>query len=1054
MKSCFIHLRMLVMANFLLFLSVVSITSCKNHQEDEGHFEILNSSSTITSISSGNGDTLLVGNEHGELFAYTSPSSSTSLGVFTMNRSIYCAYPMGDSLFIGTSDEGLKLISRTGDSLCSFIFPNKGYKYAVYKILCHEDTLFCATSNGLAMLKLKPFIPNTLQVLYPDNNPKDTTVPACKFRNLQWSDACLSVGYFFYDTILTFIHGDYKNPVKTCSPRRDRWKDTISIAGTTYIYDYSEKKLRYRSQGTHFALLIRRHDNNKLFAVTQAKDVYTGTTTKVRWNNAWSQCLKEIPGNISDAVIFPNGSCLFLCERTLYKGRCNKLSEFPGEVRCFLYRPELNKLYIALSDGFVSFELDKEKNPLWDTEAHYSDYESVPIQTFSCKGDTILLGTMHNGCILIDTTGHQVQQGFLFHDIRDIQPDKDKNIYVLTANDLYVLDGIDWKRQNNEGIVNLILFNGRVYGVNQDGRFYSITFEDGQLATTLVHTAFNCITPKTILEGDDLLFETNEGLFVAQNRFDALKPVEIGSFWRTHNIWSFIIAGVMTIAVISVFLIYQKKKKKLKNKRVTRLLNHQYMTIPIEKLPHDGITSTDWVTQTSSEYEEKCKEFKKRIEKVDFTIDSTVEELQDEIENGLMKYAFAAELYCLRQTFNTTTDGDKKENLERLFLNVDNLSTQYLEKIVTYDENSNRYQGEKKYFFHLWILALMSTDENEKMFIDTKFLTKYIQPHKKKTIFPVAPSLAKTHLRKVISGDTPSSIIPKDHKSELFSELKNALNKQLGESKEYSAAKEKSESLEELKKELYKGINNTITSPKTWKNIIDSIKIQSGYNKRGNKEKTFYVFDGSVLKEWIISPSNNEIQKTIDVSVKDLSNKEIRIVWKDNIDNVTYYYESLCKLFNESEKNTIREEIKAIIDYWIGYNESHDKKLQIDTDSFIEKMSVFYETYFKLMFEKESFNNNDHNMALHLWLLYIVMYQSDSVKYTDISNDSLRQYLNRMQNQEADEFPEDTKIEEIKNILHTLKHGPHADIKPKIQYEDLIDEWKKKIAENISSTGK
>ena len=97
---------------------------------------------------------------------------------------VYCArkesLPDGNKkvMFVGVRNEGLKMFTEGGTtSPRRFRYGEKGTDYSVYKVLRYHDVLICATSNGLAILNLRP-MSDTLKPVFPKTVPKDYKITA------------------------------------------------------------------------------------------------------------------------------------------------------------------------------------------------------------------------------------------------------------------------------------------------------------------------------------------------------------------------------------------------------------------------------------------------------------------------------------------------------------------------------------------------------------------------------------------------------------------------------------------------------------------------------------------------------------------------------------------------------------------------------------------------------------------------------------------------------------------------------------------------------------
>lgn len=1056
MNSWYKYFRMVVITNCLLFLAMISIPSCQNHMGEPLHTVFtIPDFGTISSICLINHDTLVVGTEQGNLYFYRPDYDNNPIKKIDSigKRSVYCIYPYKNDLFVGISDDGLKLYSKTGDCKCHYHLGqrngNKNYYYSVYGVSIDRDTLFCATSSGLAMLDLKSSDIDSLQLLYPESTP---TLPDCKYNNVWLFGDTLKA--LSNDSLLSFVRGRYDSIVWKAPCTMDKLKEnTVTLSDITYKFKQGENKFYAYSTDTivpYNVSLVRLQANFKdsLIVITEEnaskKDVFIGAVEGVKWDRKWSNTLsRDIPveEHVKDAIFFPNNKCLILTnQERIFEGNRHhlkplkfksNLSKMTDRSKCIFYSKELQTMFVALGSGYVTYPLDENGYPIWEIECFHDT--TIAVRSFANYQDTLYVGTLHNGCIVKDPESKIIR--ILPHnDICDIKV-VNGTCFILSNNSLIIDDSI--KCHN---ILKLYPYTNGVIG-STDKHICSFD-TDGNIDTFPFHPVFGQINPSSLfVAGNHLFVGTNKGLVVSKIDYTGQENKKtfvpfILPFWKTHDIWLFFFVFIIITVLISAVSL-KIEKEKLKKQKVENLLNHPYMKILPNEIDSNDTGSTDWVTQNAAEYKNKYENLKEMINNADFSTDIAVEHLQKEIEDTLLQYTFAMELYNLRHNMCITIDSEKKKWKE-LYQKIDNLTILYLEKIVTFDENTNQHQRDKKYFFHLWILALLSVkdekDKDEKkMYINTPFLTKYIQPFRN-TIFNYKPDFAKYQLRKAISERT--LFFPKEQKSELFSDLTNDLIIKIGDHKNYKTSENKKVFLNNLKKSLKTDLNDNMTNPTIWERVIDNIKIQNKHYGRVTKEKTFVVLDGKTITEWKVSSSNTETQLVKEVTDKDLLDKEIRIVW-----NNSDYYEILKELFEKTEKTTIRNKIKELHETFRDF--LLEKKPKETNQKWLKKLLYFYNNYFSRLFKQPTNNKEGYYGALQIWVWYIVANGNPTWNESKNKENLLLKFLQGIQDKENKNKRDiNENIDDWKKLLAEFISNESSDIKPKDKYKDLVNEWK------------
>ena len=620
------------MATVFVFLAGLFVLSCKNHQTRPLFTTFsMPEHELITSLDSLNQDTLLVGTDQGNLYYYCPKTDDSPVDTLRVgnHRPVYVAYPSDLGLFVGVSNEGLKLFSSYGKSdrkpKHQYLLQLNGdtctTEYAVYKMLRFGDTLFCATSNGLAWLKLSNLKDTILKSLYPN-----IYLPDCKIEHLYLEGDSLKV--YYNDSILSFnIRGRFNKQHTSRPIPSDSREEMVSINNITYKFkQYDTKFYAYDTLtiNPHNFVFVTSMNNDKVIAIADddgiTKDVYVGKKGgKLRWNKTWTKCLRNVPGQITDFIVFPNESCLILTsEEVAYKGDKrgvqrlefpsgaatpqkettpkknvyeddkygvvqrleykSKPKDQPNRVKSVYYSPNFEKLYMAFGAGYAYYNLNLG-NPIWDS-CCFVDYKDSANKShaFRCFAEwdkKLCCGTIDDGFLYLDEKNNLI--GTLpYQDIRYFKyathqygsQHRDK-FYVLTGDSVYVISDTTISLGNS--FVRRLYFakeSGSVFGVS-DGHVYLYNHIDRKLTCYHLDPTYGLVNPYAIL---DLQYEkdcyclyigTNHGLFYSQNGdLNHMTPVDIRDFWRTFNPVPFVLASVIVLILFLGYLLFRFMKQR------------------------------------------------------------------------------------------------------------------------------------------------------------------------------------------------------------------------------------------------------------------------------------------------------------------------------------------------------------------------------------------------------------------------------------------------------------------------------------------------------------
>ena len=608
---------------FVVVFAGLLLFGCQNHQTKPLFTTFsMPEHELITSLNSLNQDTLLVGTDQGNIYYYSPKTDDGPVDTLRVgnHRPVYVAYPSDLGLFVGVSNEGLKLFSSYGKSdrkpkqyLLQLNGDTCTTEYAVYKVLKFGDTLFCATSNGLYWLNLSNLKDTILKSLYPNRK-----LPDCKIERLYLEGDSLKV--YYNDSILSFNLSGKFNTQHTSRPiPSDSREEMVPINNITYKFkQYDTKFYAYDTLtiNPHNFVFVTSMNKDKIIAIADddgiIKDVYVGNKgEKLRWNRIWTKRLRNVPGQITDFIVFPNESCLILTsEEVAYKGdkRGVQRLEFssdttseeikyysvkpgvlrgkgllkpkdqPNRVKSVYYSENFNKLYVALGAGYAYYDLDSSsKNPKWDS-FHFVDYKdsadkSHAFRCFAEWDNNLCCGTIDDGCLFLEKKD-SLEKTLPYQNIRYFKyVDEPTPFFVLTSDSLYVLDSLGNKKhksaQENRYIHRLYCSKDGVFGISS-GHIYihylNVKEKENvsQLACFPLDPTCGHVNPYAIFYDDKFLYiGTNKGLFCSGDEYlNHLTPVDIRDFWRTFNPVPFVLASVIVLLLVLGYLLYRFMKRR------------------------------------------------------------------------------------------------------------------------------------------------------------------------------------------------------------------------------------------------------------------------------------------------------------------------------------------------------------------------------------------------------------------------------------------------------------------------------------------------------------
>lgn len=1097
----------------------------------------------ITSLDKLNKDTLLVGTDQGNLYYYcptTGENPVDTLVVSEDHRQVYCVYPTDSGLFVGVSNEGLKLFSTHGKRdrkpKHKYMHPTKKDHFAIYKVVEHENMLYCATSNGLARLDLSKLDNDTLEHLYPKNIGKK--LPEYRIKRLNVDSTGKGKGLieiYHNDSILVYDIGkDRISQSRHIS--NASWKDTVSLGNVTYKFrQYDTKFYAYsnelKTKNPHNFVYATRLDKNKIIAIADDdginKDVYIGVTEdSVTWNRNWTRRFKDVPGQITDLIFFPNKSCLILTsDEIAYRGDINRIqplkvdtsslktidstTEKPTSIRfeSVYYDKNHHKLYIALGAGFIYYNLDNTtNNPIWDS-AYFVDYKdsdtnSYAFRCFTEWNNKICCGTIDDGCLLLNSTDKKIDSLPYIKNIRFLKHVKNKNLYVLTNKKVYAItDPLTVKDSIGNSYIRKLFYanKNKIFGVSSGHIYYHNENDTGKvLACFSLDPTIGHVNPYAIIDDyDSLLYiGTDNGLYYSkEGDLNNLKPVSVhDTFWKTHDPWRFILAGVIVLVLILGYILYRFMKqrhlseqrknkgleKKLKtaqrkiegtNKQVvakekklskikkgivtektrrteveSKLRNEikdeldqykgvlgRYNYLKSKNLFNDEKTE-DWVIKTSSKFMDKFEEFEDNVKKSAYLEgENSIEKIKTEIRREMLPYAFAVDLLYLRVELRREQLTNEETAKEK---NVETIFTNVKNLINNYLEEIVLCNDEKKeVFLHLWIFALLSEGKKPKRFIDNKIIwLKYIKLFKYYEILQ-----KKRQLKKKEKMETEE-----ENNSGLFSQWKTAIRDDIY-SENPQKFQAKSKDFEDVFNDIVGFIKLVLEEPTSY--AVDDKKVLLEEIKGW---LTDYIDNMSFNESWKKVVKNIKINKTTksEIIVKcgdvEFKGKELpesvreedfkRIVLMGDLDSIkTNYKESLINMLNSAEKNTIQNKLDMLKkDADKSFNK---KKYTIDAQrEWFDRAKNFYDKYFVQMFEQSSSDKEDFNGVLRMWMWYLVVNEKP-----DWNKDEYR--LEFIKGMQGDKNIDDAKIENWNVKLR----NDFSKLNPKDRYKQLIVEWKKVI---------
>lgn len=1031
----------------------------------------------ITSLDTLNKDTLLVGTDLGNLYYYRPKTSAYPVDTLKVgyNRPVYCASFSDFGLFVGVSNAGLKLFLK--EKTIQYWHPQKGKEYAVYKVLKCGDTLFCATSSGLAWVDLDNLKDTLLKPIYPDTGVI-AKLPDCKVERLTLEGDSLRV--FFNDSILSFnINENFKGTIKKGKKiNHNAWKDTITIGKVTYKFrQYDTKFYAYdnASQITnpHNFILVTNQENKKgkhVIAIADddglSKDVYVGDPDgRVKWDKAWTRCLQGVPGQITDFIVFPNDSCLILTsDEIAYKGNKHGVQRMvfhskpenqPNRVKSIYYSTNFKKLYIALGAGYVNYDLDScSNNPIWNSEKFEDTQKDSTgsVDAFRCFAewkDTICFGTIDDGILRADKKGVWLKPLLEYKDVRNFKnytKHHENDFYILTGDSIYKIgDNGEHSKGANAHIQRLYdATDDGVFGVSSGHLYLFSTLNDSvsEMVCFELDPTIGYVNPYAILDKSNysLYIGTDHGLFYSnEGDLDNLKTVVVDDpIWKTHNLWPFALAGIVIIALLFGYLLYRTmkqhhseelKEKTEENKRLNNSLRttilDQYQNLNATTLPDDK-ESKDWVIRTASFFKENYAKIDERIKKTKFENKDQVKKTHASIDNDMLKYAFAVELYTTRCELKKKSLKDLKD-VKDIFNKVQYLTNNYLTKIISYKAGRN-HKNKEDVLLHFLTIALLSEDEktnklvnliNNDDFLYTYIpLTEYGKLPQPKGKSHASPKALRNIIRKDITEDHELFQPKEEISPELFKEIIEVLKEEnrIEEYEGYSEPQTKKKELIGLKNNL-REYATEMPEKAIWEEIIEKIAIL-----RGEKSKK----KGFVFNEKI----NVDNQNLPNIK---LLKEGIRLDLKDSDLAVLDFENSLKELFIKVTCKNIRNRIGELR----VFVENKNNNLS-NNESFYKQVNDFFAN-FKQMFEKQpEAKKHDLEGALLLWTWGLLANKQYNNK------DFLQTFFQNMQNQGLEEGNIDENTLERWGTFLANYAEPLSIIKPKKQFVALLEEkeWK------------
>jgi len=324
-------MRVKFYAHLFLMLLILGLCSCGRNTDYSPYsqFAECRFNDLLTSLDDGGGDTLIVGTESGVVYFFkTDKATSTRMEVG--DDRVYCArkesLPDGNKkvMFVGVRNEGLKMFTEGGTtSPRRFRYGEKGTDYSVYKVLRYHDVLICATSNGLAILNLRP-MSDTLKPVFPKTVPKDYKITAIQQvgSTLYASHANLihciqlcgdSLAFDTTDTVDDIVNNMYSDVYNSSVRRVDIRRDSIVCGEERYFNEFGVHSYLRNDSADYKYMLISDDrfllgnslcpDSLSVYRLTLANEQYTPNANILVKNGStflisgFSLC--QIPNHIS-----------------------------------------------------------------------------------------------------------------------------------------------------------------------------------------------------------------------------------------------------------------------------------------------------------------------------------------------------------------------------------------------------------------------------------------------------------------------------------------------------------------------------------------------------------------------------------------------------------------------------------------------------------------------------------------------------------------------------------------------------------------------------------
>jgi hypothetical protein len=633
----------------------------------------------------------------------------------------------------------------------------------------------------------------------------------------------------------------------------------------------------------------------------------------------------------------------------------------------------------------------------------------ITVQCLAFHDDSLYVGTLNDGCLVCDKQGKK-SHILHYNNVKDIHF-SGKNMFFLASDSLYVKGDVN-SASSSKSVAKMQVWKQpsgySMAGISNDGCLY--VFNTDSLQSPVNYSAISSRDPKAfVVFGDSLMVSTSQGVFTAPlDDLNKLSQVTV----RNPNVsyrflWLFILILVVIVVVIVAALMLRKRDK-------NKLTLHPFMMF-YNNCPPNSIEDneySDWVIKTASKYDEKYKEMCRRESETEFKT-KTEELKRSEIENSMLKYAFAVELFKLR---NSIFGAAPSVRINKIYESVSALRNRYLDKCLSFQSRFSN-QIRTSMIAHLWVLALLSVKDKEYNLInDVEFMEEYLsllaKKEKTKDVKKIKNLKQYVHnlkiaIREEISSDDSILFEINENYKDFYDEMCDEIKDKIGLRKKYDLSEFKIALKEYVEKK-------EVPNKWTWLKLIGKIKLVG----KPQYEK-------------------------VDFTKKDLEGGLVftRGFFIENKETLEKRFESLIDLekFNEVF-NSLKKELESI---------NLVKILEKDS---LERIRSFYDGYFLNLFLIGKRDEINTKRALHIWLLFIML-DKDGVFEESLTDEWLWKYVCKIENSESVNEKEKTctydnkNVENWKTILmeYANASGNESNIlrlKNDI-YKELVDEWKK-----------